>query len=71
MNTDLSFLDREAEGLDFSDPEDRAIFRTRVAERLKITKVRCMDKWTGCHSRTRTTAIFRVANLYISRQVRA
>jgi hypothetical protein len=63
--TDLSFLDPQAKGLDLCDPEDRAIFRTRVAARLKITKLTAIDKWVGIHSRSKATGIFRLCNIYI------
>ena len=35
MTTDLDFLSSSAEGLDLTNSEDRAIFRTRVAYRLR------------------------------------
>lgn len=63
---DLSFLDAQAQGLNLSDPEDRAIFRIRVTMRLKITKLSAIDGWVGMHSRSRRTAIHRLCELYMA-----
>lgn len=65
MNADLSFLDSSAAGLDFSDPEDRTIFRLRVAERLKCIKLEAMREWTGWNYQTRIGGTNGVAALYM------
>jgi hypothetical protein len=62
----LSFLDAQAKGLNLSDPEDRAIFRIRVTERLKITKLSAIDQWVGIHSRSRRTGIYRLCEAYMT-----
>jgi hypothetical protein len=66
---DLSFLDAQAEGLNLSDPEDRAIFRIRVTHRLRITKLSAIDKMVGMHSRSRRTGIHRLCEIYIRQAI--
>lgn len=44
MTTD-AWLATFAEGLDLSDPEDRAIFRGRLEAATKNTKVSAINEW--------------------------
>ncbi|WP_288254054.1 hypothetical protein [uncultured Hydrogenophaga sp.] len=64
---DLEFLSTSAAGLDLSDPEDRAAFRTRVADRLKATTVEAMRGWVAGSMRDRHTAARAVADAYIAK----
>jgi hypothetical protein len=68
---DLSFLDCSADGLDFNDAEDRAIFRQRVAEKLMLTRVDAIRGWMGpkraAAMRDRFTACRVVADEYMRR----
>ena len=64
MNKDLSFLNPQAASLDFTDPEDRAIFRIRVTARLNITKMSCINGWTNSKARSRKLAIYILCNHY-------
>lgn len=64
---DLAFLDSSAEGLDLLIAEHRAIFRMRVSDRLKATKVEAMREWVGGTMRDRYSAARAVANAYIAK----
>jgi len=64
---ELAFLCRHAEGLNFADAEDRAIFRGRVAEQLKLTKVEAMREWINGAMRDRASATRAVADAFIAR----
>ncbi|QMV33227.1 hypothetical protein 23F_00067 [Ralstonia phage Gerry] len=65
---DLKFLDSSANGLDLSDAEDRAIFRQRVAYRLRATTVAAMREWLDrVVARDRVSASRAVADAYIAK----
>lgn len=68
MNNELDFLATSAEGLDLGDEEDRAIFRMRVADRLRATTVEAMREWVACAMRDRHGAVRAVADAYIALQ---
>lgn len=68
MNTELEFLSSSAADLNLADAEDRAIFRGRVAERLKMTTVEAMREWVAGTMRDRFTAARAVADAYIAQQ---
>lgn len=67
MTTDLDFLSSSATDLDLTDSEDRAIFRTRVAHRLRSTTVEAMREWVAGTMRDRETAARAVADAYIAK----
>ena len=67
MNTNLDFLSTSAADLDLTDSEDRAIFRTRVAYRLRGTAVEAMREWVAGTMRDRETAARAVADAYIAK----
>lgn len=53
---------KAAEGLDLRDPEDRVVFRLRLAEATKITKVTAIQDWARAlgespRARTRDAAV--------------
>ncbi|MGA3843429.1 hypothetical protein ACI2UC_07920 [Ralstonia nicotianae] len=65
---DLKFLDSSAKGLDLNDAEDRAIFRQRVACRLRATTVAAMREWVDLVvMRDRVSASRAVADAYIAK----
>ncbi len=68
MSNELDFLNTSAADLDLSDAEDRAVFRMRVADRLKATTVEAMREWVAGTMRDRYTAARAVADAYIAQQ---
>jgi hypothetical protein len=66
MNTELEFLSSSASDLNLADAEDRAIFRGRVADRLKMTTVAAMREWVAGTMIDRYTAARAVADAYIA-----
>jgi hypothetical protein len=66
MNRELEFLADSAEGLDLTISEDRAIFRERVAYRLRATTVEAMREWVNGSMRDRATAARAVADAFIA-----
>ena len=67
MTTDLDFLSSSAADLDLTNSEDRAIFRTRVAYRLRATTVEAMREWVAGTMRDRENAARAVADAYIAK----
>lgn len=64
---ELDFLDSCADKLDLNDAHNRAIFRGRVAERLKVTTVAAMREWLpGVAMAGRNSAVRAVADAYIA-----
>lgn len=63
---ELSFLWRSADDLNLRESEDRAIFRMRVADRLKLTTVEAMRGWVPNAPRDRDGAMRAVADAYIA-----
>lgn len=68
MSNELDFLKTSAADLDLADAEDRAVFRVRVADRLKTTSVDAMREWVAGTMRDRYTAARAVADAYIAQQ---
>lgn len=68
MSAELEFLSSSAADLNLADAEDRAIFRGRVSERLKMTTVEAMREWVAGTMRDRFTAVRAVADAYIAQQ---
>lgn len=64
---ELAFLWPLAQDLNLRDAEDRAIFRGRVSERLKLTRVEAMRDWVGGTMRDRHAATRAVADAYIAK----
>jgi hypothetical protein len=62
---DLSFLKSSAKDLDLSNPEDRAIFRGKVQDRLKNTTVEAMQEWIGSKERNRAKLVRAIADEFI------
>lgn len=67
MTADLDFLSSSAADLNLTDSEDRAIFRGRVAYRLRATTVEAMREWVAGTMRDRATAARAVADAYIAK----
>jgi hypothetical protein len=65
MTTTLEFLSKDTNGLNLCVWEDRAIFRERVARRLRATTLAAMREWTGKVYRRRADAVRGVADAYI------
>jgi hypothetical protein len=70
--TVFEYLAPCAEGLDLNDAEDRAIFRSRVAEKTAVTKVFAMKEWMGTEANmSRHQAVHALANFYIANAPKA
>jgi hypothetical protein len=65
--SEVDFLSATAAGLNLADPEDRAIFRTKVAQQLRTTTVEAMREWVNGSMRDRESAARAVADAYIAR----
>jgi hypothetical protein len=65
MNKELEFLSSSAVGLDFSNSEDRAIFRERVAYRLRYVLVSTMKEWVKTKAIDRATVVRAVSDEFI------
>lgn len=68
--TELDFLAKDAHGLDLTDPEDRAIFRMRVSDVTKNTRVDAMREWVASNLQDRYSVTRAVADLYIANKLK-
>lgn len=68
--SELYFLAKDAHGLDLTDPEDRAIFRMRVADATKNTRVDAMREWINSNLQDRFSVTRAVADLYIAEKLK-
>ena len=65
----LNHLDKQAAGLDLSNPEDRATFRGRVHQATEVTRLSAVNEWIGANYRNRYEAVRALADLYIKQSL--
>jgi hypothetical protein len=65
-NTYFELLAIDAVGLNLNDSEDRAIFRERVADRLRFNTIQSLRDWGAISTSDRFSAVKSVANSYIA-----
>jgi hypothetical protein len=66
MTADIAHLAPLAEGLDLNASEDRALFRCRVADAVRVTRVSAIREWLNGDAPTdRVSAARKLADSYI------
>jgi hypothetical protein len=67
MTADIAHLAPLAKGLDLNASEDRAVFRCRVADAVRITRVSAIREWlNGDAPVDRVSAARKLADAYIN-----